>query len=57
MKLCKILGLSVKLKNDESNFLPISGKKRFLNVTKVKRDRHGRSPNCTCSDQGAMKHL
>ena len=46
MKLCKILGLNVKLKNDESKFLPIMTVKweeSFLNVTNVKYDRHGRS--------------
>ena len=46
MKLCKFLGLNMKLKNDESKFLPIMTVKweeSFLNVTNVKYDRHGRS--------------
>ena len=44
MKLCKILGINVKLKNDKFKFSPIKEKKRCCNVTNVKYDRHGRFP-------------
>ena len=52
MKFCKILGLNVKLKNQECKILPIMTAKweekvldKCDNVTNVKYDRHGRSPS------------
>ena len=47
IKLCKILGLNVKLKNDDCNFLPmmtVKWEKRYFNVTNVKYDCHHSPP-------------
>ena len=46
MKFYKILGLNVKQKNDACKILPMrKWEIRFLNVSYMKFDRHGRSPS------------
>ena len=45
MKLCEILGLNAKLKNDDSKFSPIVTVKKEEKVSNMKYDRHGMSPS------------
>ena len=46
IKLCKILGLNVKLRNDVSRFSPIITVKSEEKLPKC--DKHGRSPIIPC---------
>ena len=62
MKLSKILGLNVKLKNDKSKFSPptaVKWEEKVFKCDKHEYERHGMSPinGLSCEHEITLKHV